>query len=784
MRRVLKSLIPILLLTGCGSDIDVWQAAINGNEASVKKYIESGGNINAQNEFGATPLHIAANSGNLAIAKLLIAQEADLNLLYEESQTPLHLAAGGGHGRIIKLLLEGGADVNFASPEGITPLHVAAFNNQRYAVKRLIAAGAKVDAESTKDNVTPLLGAASKGFTDTIEVLLDNTDQSDLQGNYGSSVLHVALHQGHSETAMLLIERNIATHLACESCGQSSLATAASEGLSDIVQILIDTGADIHTKWSDGQTALHIATENGHIEVAKLLIENGADVNALYGSKWTPLHVAAENDRGGIAELLIENGALINAKDRGGQTPLHRSVSSARVGIYKLYDTLVAKGASEKIWDNSGNTAKELKQEHQLESGLGVDLDGDGFDEHDELLTGHSDVDPDDKPTQAEVVKALAARDKLNEDWSEWIAHKKAGKVDGWNYSGADFKNNSPPDDENFFFAEPFSGFLYTQKNGEEPVFLNPEIKKRFEEVKPLLLPEENSQSNEAIADWAKFAEQLRERSRTNSETKKHFPANGSDDEVLMAYFEQFEGVLNNLREAARRKQQHFPAAYENGYTTELPHLQVINWYTKLLQQSTAFKQHQNNPEEAMENINLLFRLYDSIGQSMVEHMAKQSIGNTIVVLFESGFDSNKWRDADLSKWQRHLETDRRPYEALEHTLIFERAMSIYSLEGTARGQGKFMFEDSMHQSIPLLPKKFIEKELISLDSQMRQLIELCRHARETGILDHDKLAKLSDKTEKGIIATAIFPGLKKALENEEKLTAQFDTLTKGLAKR
>ena len=101
MRRVLKSLIPILLLTGCGSDIDVWQAAINGNEASVKKYIESGGNINAQNEFGATPLHIAANSGNLAIAKLLIAQEADLNLLYEESQTPLHLAAGGGHGHCV-----------------------------------------------------------------------------------------------------------------------------------------------------------------------------------------------------------------------------------------------------------------------------------------------------------------------------------------------------------------------------------------------------------------------------------------------------------------------------------------------------------------------------------------------------------------------------------------------------------------------------------------------------------------------------------------------------------
>ncbi|MDD9867522.1 MAG: hypothetical protein OXS32_14350, partial [Verrucomicrobiales bacterium] len=86
-------------------------------------------------------------------------------------------------------------------------------------------------------------------------------------------------------------------------------------------------------------------------------------------------------------------------------------------GIYAIYDTLVAKGASEKIWDNSGYTAKELIQEHELEKGLGVDLDGDGFDEHDELLTGHSDDDPDDTPTQDEVDEALAAREKINEDW-------------------------------------------------------------------------------------------------------------------------------------------------------------------------------------------------------------------------------------------------------------------------------------------------------------------------------------------------------------------------------
>ena len=37
-----------------------------------------------------------------------------------------------------------------------------------------------------------------------------------------------------------------------------------------------------------------------------------------------------------------------------------------------------------------------------------VDEDGDGFDAYDEKITGHSDNDPDDKPTQEEVDAALA----------------------------------------------------------------------------------------------------------------------------------------------------------------------------------------------------------------------------------------------------------------------------------------------------------------------------------------------------------------------------------------
>ena len=57
---------------------------------------------------------------------------------------------------------------------------------------------------------------------------------------------------------------------------------------------------------------------------------------------------------------------------------------------------------------------KAIELANRVEEGIdddliGVDEDRDGFDADDEKLTGHSDTDPDDKPTQEEVDAALAA---------------------------------------------------------------------------------------------------------------------------------------------------------------------------------------------------------------------------------------------------------------------------------------------------------------------------------------------------------------------------------------
>jgi len=78
----------------------------------------------------------------------------------------------------------------------------------------------------------------------------------------------------------------------------------------------------VNEKAEEGVAPLHVAAQEGHNQVIELLIDNGADVNSKDGDEGTPLHMAAANGHKGIAELLIVKGADVNAKIVDGGTPL------------------------------------------------------------------------------------------------------------------------------------------------------------------------------------------------------------------------------------------------------------------------------------------------------------------------------------------------------------------------------------------------------------------------------------------------------------------------------
>ncbi|XP_075773586.1 protein phosphatase 1 regulatory subunit 12C isoform X1 [Pelodiscus sinensis] len=73
---------------------------------------------------------------------------------------------------------------------------------------------------------------------------------------------------------------------------------------------------------ADGISALHQACIDENLEVVQFLVENGANVNQADNEGWTPLHVAASCGYKEIAQYLLAHGAHVAAVNSDGDVPL------------------------------------------------------------------------------------------------------------------------------------------------------------------------------------------------------------------------------------------------------------------------------------------------------------------------------------------------------------------------------------------------------------------------------------------------------------------------------
>jgi hypothetical protein len=72
--------------------------------ASVRELIESGADVNWQDEQGWTPLNWAAGKGNLDVVKLLVSRGADVFKVGRDQRTPYLIALAAGHVEVVKFL--------------------------------------------------------------------------------------------------------------------------------------------------------------------------------------------------------------------------------------------------------------------------------------------------------------------------------------------------------------------------------------------------------------------------------------------------------------------------------------------------------------------------------------------------------------------------------------------------------------------------------------------------------------------------------------------------------
>jgi hypothetical protein len=158
------------------------------------------------------------------------------------------------------------------------------------------------------------------------------------------------------EVVRALLSRNDVLRYinAKDNIGATPLHDASMKGRTEVVNLLIEKGADIHVKNKNGYTALHYASMKGRTEVVNLLIEKGADINVKNNNGLTPLCWASRNGLTEVVNLLIEKGADIHVKeDNNGRTPLHWASYKGHTEVVNL---LIEKGADTHVKSKYGIT--------------------------------------------------------------------------------------------------------------------------------------------------------------------------------------------------------------------------------------------------------------------------------------------------------------------------------------------------------------------------------------------------------------------------------------------
>ncbi|XP_067936599.1 poly [ADP-ribose] polymerase tankyrase-1-like isoform X2 [Watersipora subatra] len=129
---------------------------------------------------------------------------------------------------------------------------------------------------------------------------------------------------------------------------------AAGFGRKDVVEHLLECGADVTARDDGGLIPLHNACSFGHAEVVHLLLSQGADSNSRDNWNYTPLHEAAIKGKIDVCLVLLQHRADPLVKNLDGKTPLDLSDPAAKnvlTGEYKKDELLEAarSGNEEKL---------------------------------------------------------------------------------------------------------------------------------------------------------------------------------------------------------------------------------------------------------------------------------------------------------------------------------------------------------------------------------------------------------------------------------------------------
>ncbi|XP_008205232.1 rabankyrin-5 isoform X2 [Nasonia vitripennis] len=316
------------------------EAARSGLPRLCRRLLERSPSLLASRTLsGDTALHLAVAHGRLEALRSLLDAAPDnekrdlLTTKNKDADSPLSLALGAvpKDKEVLAALIQAGADLEQRNEAGHTALHQAILKEDSASAIFLLEHGADINARSLSGETALQLSVHCR-LGDVVEALCRRGADTSV-----GCPLWDALESEQEDVASSLVAHGADPDCwspGPDGCQQTLLHKAIDENREDVAQFLVRSGCDLNSPRRPGPngaggdeakdecTPLHLCCQWGLEQVVQTLIEHGANVNARDAEGKTPVHIAIQNQHAQIISLLLCHPNInLSIRDKKGQSP-------------------------------------------------------------------------------------------------------------------------------------------------------------------------------------------------------------------------------------------------------------------------------------------------------------------------------------------------------------------------------------------------------------------------------------------------------------------------------
>ncbi len=298
----------------------------------------------------------AARKGDTDTVKKLLTDYREEIAEANSGVPAVKAAAEGGHTKTVLALIESPA------VDRSKVLQSAALLAAKGGFIDTVLAVTQLGGPDLMDSAT--VSAVAFEQTDLARLLIAQGGRvraSDRTTATAATILSMLATRGSTELMHLMLESG-ADPNRMGADGRYPLTAAARAGRVDALRLLLDVGTEVNATNKDGRIALSHATEKGWREIVRILLAAGADTESRNPQGQTVLMEVAATSRSSLLDTLLEWDAEVDADDSEGRTALMVAAEAGRLDNVR---TLLSHKPDLDAKDNEGRTAADYAGERR-----------------------------------------------------------------------------------------------------------------------------------------------------------------------------------------------------------------------------------------------------------------------------------------------------------------------------------------------------------------------------------------------------------------------------------